>query len=177
MKNNPLLTIYCALKTVLTKKSYKLWFVIFTLIFVFSYIFLPVWLTPGNSLLFQLSIFKIKDYILFVVLSTVTALLLLMQIFLFQSKKQRVQTVGQGGVGIFSAIFAGLLATAACSSCIVAVLGFLGAGSVFFVLENQPYVVFVAIVLVIISLYFSSKRVLGYCKDCDNPLQKTTYEK
>jgi len=176
MKSNPFVTIYHALNTVLTKKYYKLWFVLFTLIFIFAYVFIPVWLTPGNSLSFQLSIFKIKDYILFVLLSMVTALLLLMQIFLFKVKKQYTQTVSQGGVGVFSALFAGLLATAACSSCIAAVLGFLGAGSVFFVLENQPYVVFIAIILVVISLYFSSKRVLGYCKDCDNFTKKTDDE-
>ncbi|MBI4130290.1 hypothetical protein HY468_03175, partial [Candidatus Roizmanbacteria bacterium] len=100
------------------------------------------------------------------ILSMVTALLLLMQVFLFGSKKKRVETAGQGGVGIFSALFGGLLATAACSACVAAILGFLGAGSVFFVLENQAIFVIGAIALVIVSLYFSSRRVQGYCKEC-----------
>ena len=168
MNNNPLSTIYTASKTVLGENNFKLWFVILTLIFVFAYIFIPVWLTPGNTLAFQMSLFKTKDYVLFFILSTVTALLLLMQVFLFQSKKHRTKAVSQGGVGIFSALFGGLLATAACSSCIAAILGFLGAGSIFFVLENQPYIVLGAIVLVVASLYFSARRVLGYCSECDD---------
>lgn len=159
-------TIIFASKTVLKKNSHKFWFIVLISIFIFSYILIPVWLTPGNTLSFQLSTLKTKDYMLFFILSTVTALLLLMQIFLLRSKKKRVETMGQGGVGIFSALFGGLLATAACSSCIAAILGFLGAGTVFFVLDKQPYIVLCAIVLVAVSLYFSARRIQGYCNDC-----------
>jgi len=168
MTTNPLATIFTASKTVLEKNTYKYWFILLSVAFFSAYIYIPIRLTPGNTLSFQLSLLKSKDFILFFILSTVTALLLLMQVFLFQSKRQRVQAVGQGGVGVFSALFAGLLATAACSSCIAAILGFLGAGSIFFVLENQSYVVLGALVLVVVSLYFSSRRVLGYCLDCDD---------
>lgn len=163
---NIIATIIFASKTVLEKRSYKLWFAVLTVIIIFAYILIPVWLTPGNTLSFQLSLLKTKDYVLFFILSSVTALLLLMQVFLLRSKKKRAETMGQGGVGIFSALFGGLLATAACSSCIAAILGFLGAGSVFFVLENQPYIVLGAIILVAVSLYFSARRIQGYCNDC-----------
>ena len=131
------------------------------------YIVLPVLLTPGNTFKFQLGIFKLKDYLLFLFLSLVTALLIIMQVYIFvRSKKERAGAVSRGGVGIFSALFAGLLATAACSSCILAIFGFLGAGSIFFTLGHQSYFVYGGIVLVLISLYFSSRRVQGYCENC-----------
>lgn len=167
---NPLATFFSASKTVLKDRSYKLWFFGLTAIFIAAYLFLPIWLTPGNTLSFQLSLLRPSDYILFFVLSAVTALLILMQAFLFlRSKKGRAGAVGQGGVGAFSALFGGLLATAACSSCIAAILGFLGAGSIFFVLENQPYFVYGAIALVLLGLYFSARRVQGYCESCEAP--------
>lgn len=167
---NPITTIYFASGQVLESRNYKLWFLGLTAIFIAAYIVFPVWLTPGNTLSFQLSLLRPSDYVLFVLLSAVTALLVLMQAFLFlRSKKGRAGAVGQGGVGAFSALFGGLLATAACSTCIAAILGFLGAGSVFFVLENQPYFVYGAIALVLLGLYFSARRVQGYCEDCKMP--------
>lgn len=166
---NPVPLIFNASKTVLTQsRAYLLWFFGLTVVFIALYILVPVWLTPGNSISFQLSLLTIKDYALFVSLSFVTALLILMQVFLFlRSKKDRAGAVGQGGVGVSSAFFGGLLATAACSSCIAAILGFMGAGSVFFVLENQPYVVAIALALVLIALYFSARRVKNYCDSCE----------
>jgi len=165
---NPLTTFFSASKNVLGNKRYKLWFFGLTVILIAAYLLLPIWLTPGNTLSFQLSLLRPSDYILFFVLSAVTALLVLMQAFLFlRSKKGRTGAVGQGSVGVFSALFGGLLATAACSSCIAAILGFLGAGSIFFILENQPYFVYGAIALVLLGLYFSAWRVQGYCEDCE----------
>lgn len=167
---NPITTIYFATAKVLEKKNYKTWFFLLTAIFIAAYILLPVWLTPGNTPAFQISLLRPHDYILFLVLSAVTALLILMQAFLFlRSKKGRAGAVGQGGVGAFSALFGGLLATAACSSCIAAILGFLGAGSIFFILQNQPYFVYGAIALVLLGLYFSARRVQGYCESCEAP--------
>lgn len=167
---NPFTLIFSASKSVLENRNYKIWFLGLTTIFIAAYILLPVWLTPGNTLAFQISLLRPRDYILFLVLSAVTALLILMQAFLFlRSKKGRAGAVGQGGVGAFSALFGGLLATAACSSCIAAILGFLGAGSIFFILQNQPYIVAIAIALVLVGLYFSARRVQGYCESCEVP--------
>ena len=169
---NPLQIIFLAIKKVLAKKHYKLWFAALTAIFIAAYIFVPVWLTPGNSLGFQLGLLSLRDYVLFIVLGACASLLVLMQVFLFLRKRSyRVSSAAQGGVGVFGAFFGGLLATAACSSCIAAILGFLGAGSIFFILENQPYVVAGAIALVIIGLYFSARKVMGICEDCKVPTQ------
>lgn len=160
-----------AVKIVLGENiKYKLGFVIGTVSIFLAYMFIPVWTTPGNSIEFQLSLLRIQDYILFFALSVVTALLTTMQIFLFvknKKAKSRLETVGQSSVSFSSAIFGGLLATAACSSCIAAILGFMGAGTVFFVLDYQMYFVSAAFILVAVAIYYTARRVNGYCKDCE----------
>ena len=176
MSKNPLRQLIVATKTVLTQgRSYQVWFLVLMVVVYAIYILLPVWLIAGNSIAFQLSILTIRDYILFTFLSVAIALLITMQAFLFmQSKKsqEKVSAIGQGSIGASSALFGGLLATAACSSCIAVILGFLGAGSVFFVLENQLYVVIGAFMLVLVGLYFTIRRVNGYCENCEVPTQK-----
>lgn len=156
-------------------KTYWLWLVILTIIFIGAYLLLPVWLTPGNSLAFQVSLLTAKDYILFIALSFTTAVLILMHFFLFlrsRDQKKKAKIVGQSGVSLSSALFGGLLATAACSACIASLIGFLGAGSVFFVLKHQWYIVSVALALVLISLYFAAKKIQGYCQSCNLPYDK-----
>ena len=141
-----------------------------------TYLILPVWLTPGNDLAFQLLVLLPRDYVLFAALSAVTALLLLMQTYVQIRVRQRravLSTAGSRGVGVASVIFGGLLATAACSSVIAALLGFLGAGSVFFVLDHQAPIVAGVLVLVAIGLIYSARRVMGYCESCEvNPIDQ-----
>lgn len=166
--NNPLASIASASRVVLGKRGYALWGLALTAVLFASYVLLPVWLTPGNTLSFQLGLLRLRDYALFAALSLLTALLLLLQAYLFAHRRtQRVSALGKGAGGLFSALFAGMLATAACSSCIAAVIGFLGAGSVFFVIGHTAYFVWGGIALVLLGLYASARRIEGYCKDCD----------
>ncbi|MDE1854647.1 MAG: hypothetical protein KGI38_13060, partial [Thaumarchaeota archaeon] len=67
----------------LKSTRYKLWFLALTGLLIAAYLFLPVWLTPGNTLTFQLGLFTPRDYLLFLFLSASTALLMLMQVFVF----------------------------------------------------------------------------------------------
>lgn len=163
-----------AATTVLREKKYLNGFIALSTAIFLAYILLPVALTPGNSLVFQLSLLRPIDFIAFVVLSTATALLMMMQLYVHNrsKKKQALATAGKTGVSLSSAIFGGLLATAACSSCIAGLLGFLGAGSVFFIVENQMPFVIGAIGIVVIGLYFSTKRVNEHCNSCDVNVSK-----
>lgn len=157
-----------AIKQIFIEKQYITWSVVLSVLIFALYIFLPVWLIPGNDPLFQLSILRLQDFILFAMLSFMTALLILMQIFLTQrSKKERAGAIGRGSVGVSSSLFGGLLATAACPGCITTLLGFLGAGSIFFVIENQMYFLAGAIVLTFTAIYFTARRINRHCKSCN----------
>ncbi len=162
--------ILSAIRTVLgTGRSYRATFVPLALLIYASYVFLPVWLIPGNSLRFQLQLFRIQDHLLFSALALATALLVLMQVFLFRRTRgsAKLAAVGSGGVGVLSAVFGGLLATAACSSCIAAFLGFLGAGSTLFIVEHRTPVVSVSFAVVLFALVATARRVQGYCEECE----------
>ncbi len=158
-----------ATTTVLQEKNYRNGFIALSILMFAAYIVLPVVLTPGNSIGFQLHLLRPIDFVVFVLLSTVTALLMVMQLYVHNraKKKQVLATAGKTGVSLSSAIFGGLLATAACSSCIAGLLGFLGAGSVLFIVENQLPFVIGAISIVLIGLYFTSKRVNNACSSCE----------
>jgi len=91
---NPFTLIISASKIVLKDRNYKLWFFGLAAILIAGYLLLPIWLTPGNTLSFQLSLLRPSDYMLFFVLSSVTALLILMQAFLFLRSKKRTRRCG-----------------------------------------------------------------------------------
>ena len=177
MTTNPLRTILAASKVVLQERRYTVWLAVLAILFIAAYVFIPVWLTPGNSIAFQLQILRPKDYALFVVLSSVTALLVVMQAYIIgksRARKNIAAAVGSGGAGVYSALFGGLLATAACSSCVAVLLGFLGAGGVLFVVNYRWYFIAGAIALVLVALYFTARRIVGLCEDCRAPRSPAT---
>lgn len=162
--------ILTGIRTVLTaSRGYRAWLLPLALLGYATYVFLPVWLIRGNSLRFQLQLLRVQDHVLFAILSVATALLVLMQVFLFQRTRgsAKLSAVGRGGVGVWSAVFGGLLATAACSSCIAAFLGFLGAGSTLFIVRHRTPVVLLAFAVVLVALFATARRVQGYYEECE----------
>jgi len=164
MKINPIYII-TASKEVLSRKSYLMAFIALVFIIITIFISIPIFLIPANSLLFQLTVFTIKDYLLLTVLSILTSLIIVMQVFSYKNAKfcSPEKTAVSGG----SAFVAALFGTASCSACLAAVFGFLGIGTVFFLVGYQWFIVGIAILIMLISLYFTSlklKRVYESCK-------------
>ena len=156
MKNR-LKIIYDASKEVLQSKKYVKIFAFLTLFMVAVYIIIPVLTIEGNDLLFQLSVFTIKDWLLIVPLSGLIGLMITMQVYSY--KKQKSLNVAKGVAVSSSGIIAGLFGTAGCSSCLASLFGFLGVGNVFFLLEHQVYVVSISFILILVSIYFTSKKM------------------
>lgn len=167
--------IFGASKTVLSNKVYLFGFLALIPLIFFLFVLIPVKTIPGNDLMFQLSIFSTRDYILTTFLSILLSLFLAMQIFIFRGSanvKSRVSTLGSGGTSGFVAVVGSVFATAACSSCLFALFGFLGFNTLIFLLERQWYIVGGAIVLLLISLYFTSRKIDGICEVCDVNIKK-----
>jgi|GEM_PF-1193079 len=164
---NPLSILFLATKKLLHKTLYKVWFIVITLSVFAFYILTAILLIPNNNASFQFSLWHSPDYLLLLFLSASTSLLILAQVFLSSRARQtRITTLGQCSLGIFSALWGGLLATAACPSCIIAFLGFLGAGSTLFILENRSYVATAAVSLTLVGLYYNARKILGICETC-----------
>ena len=161
--------VFIASKTVLSKKFYLLGFLTLIPLTFFLFVMIPVWTIPGNSLDFQLGIFSERDYILLSILLFLTSLFLTMQVFIFRnsiSAKDKTTAAVKGGVGGYTAVVGSVFATAACSSCLFALFGFLGFGTLFFLLEHQWYILTGAMLLLVVYLYFASKKVNGICDVC-----------
>ncbi|MBI4114484.1 MAG: hypothetical protein HY445_01425 [Candidatus Niyogibacteria bacterium] len=158
-----------ATKTVLRERNYLALFLLLFPVIFFVFILIPVVAIPGNDFVFQLSIFAPKDYALLTILAPLVSLVITMNIFIFRrnkSIKDNLKSAGVGAAGSYSGIIATVFATASCSSCVAVLFGFLGTGAVFFAVENRWLFVTLAIGLMLVSLYFSAKKINKVCVSC-----------
>lgn len=158
-----------ASKLVFNDKRYFVGFLTAAFAMFWLVLYIPIRTIPGNDLSFQISILTPKDWFLFTVLPALTALSIVMNIYIFQHKRSvqnGVSMVGQGGTGFFSGIVASVFGTATCAACVASIFGFLGVGGVLFLLQYRTFITVAAIILLLISLYFTSKRVLNACESC-----------
>lgn len=156
-----------AVKIVFSDKNYlTLYGVLFLTVFVL-FIYIPVIRVPGNTLAFQISLFTFTDWFLLILLSGLTAISLAMNIFVAKRDLKstlNTKTIGRGGFGALSGILGSVFGpTASCSSCVGSFFGFLGAGGVLFLLKYRQMIVALSIIIMLFTLYYTSKRVLGVC--------------
>ncbi len=159
------------IKIVLKHSIYLISFLAFALFLFGFFIYIPVRTVPGNDFAFQLSLFKPLDYLLLISLSLLTSLSVNMNVFSFRHKGTLgtgISAVSQGGVGGTAGVIASIFGTASCTTCVSSLFGFLGLGTVFFLLDYRSYIVFGSIILVLFSLYFTSKKVLNACEKCNH---------
>ncbi len=163
--------IVSAIKIILAKWTYRVALVVLSILLVTLYISVPVITIPGNTFIFQLSLYTPTDFVLFVLLSITTSLLILLQVFIFsrlRKEKQNSKVIAQGGVGIFSGLLAGVVTSVTCVPCAIGFLGIFGSvGTILIVSEYQSYFATAAIILVLLGIYYTSLRVMGYCKTCN----------
>ena len=162
---HPFVTIYRA-----SEEALSVWWTRFVAALLFFgflilYVMAPVWAIPGNDLAFQLSLFSPLEIVLLLALSFLTALLIVMQVFLFVRVGRRA--FADGGVGVASGVMATLVGTASCLGCSIGiVLGFLGVGAVVFLIQYQVPILIGTIVIFLVALFLIGRRVVGYCKEC-----------
>lgn len=153
LTNNKLLIVFLVL-----------WALLFATMFS-----IPLNVIPGNDIKFQAAIFNGRDYALLGVLSLLSSLVITMQINIFRNKLMTSRGVGNttvGGLGVFSGIFSSIFASATCAMCLGSLFGFLGFGTVLFLVENRWSILAGAIILLFISLYLASRRLIEGCRSC-----------
>lgn len=162
--------MYSAILIALGDRKSVFVFITAAIIFLALFIAIPVWTVPANTLSFQLNIFRTQDYVLMMFLAILVGLNIALRVYAYKLK--RAQALSQavlagsasGGLGIFGAI----AGTAICASCLATLFGVvgLGTGSVFFVLNNQTYFLLGAAVAMLVSLYFSARKINRVCASC-----------
>ena len=166
---NFLINLFTSCKIVLNDNIYLAGFLIITALFFWLFLYIPVRVIPGNDFAFQLSILRPQDIFLLVLLSLFSALSLTFHIYILRRRsvsKSISLTIGSGFLGGIAGIIGSLFATASCAACVATLLSFLGVGTVFFLLGHRQFIITLSIVLMLISLHFTARKVLGICEAC-----------
>ena len=162
-------TIFSATKIILREKTYRVLFLPLFIIFFSFFVSIPAITIPSNTFQFQLTLYTRWDYVMLVILATLGSLFVLMNVYTFRQvkeSKERLRVVARGGVGSISGTFASIFGAASCPMCVASLFGFLGFGTVGFLIQNQGWVFFAASVLMLVSLYFASRKANDICEQC-----------
>ena len=141
-----------------------LWVLFFGLMFL-----IPVMAVPGNYISLQAKIYKLQDYLLLITLAFMSALVFIIQISIYRQSINTHIHAGDavfGGAGIFTGLVSSIFATASCALCVGAVFSFLGFSTLLFLVESRLYIIASALMLLLVSLYLSSRRLNNGCKAC-----------
>lgn len=166
MKNTFFIT-WSGIKEPFKNKNYIILFVTFFVIMFVLFAFIPVFTVVGNTIALQLGIFTLRDYVVIAVLSGLYSLFITMQMYVIRQRK-RVVGVGTTVGGGLGALFAGVAGTAFCASCLAPLFAFfgIGFGGVIFVLQYRFYFVTGIIILMLIAIYLTSRKIRKVCNDC-----------
>lgn len=136
------------------------------------FIALPVFTVPGNTLFYQLKIFRVQDYFLMISLAILIGLNFALQAYGMRQQRmsanRATKSVAGGMMSGIIGMFGAMVGTATCASCLAFLFGLigLGAGTVFFVLQNQVYFLSGSVLAMFVSLYFASRKVNKICDSC-----------
>ena len=169
MKNmsHSLNTFWFGIREPFKKPNYIFLFLVSFFVFFSLFVLIPVWTVPGNTLATQLDIFTVRDYAVLVLLSSLSSLFITMQAYVMR-QKQKIGGAGTATAGGLGALFAGIVGTAFCASCLAplfAIFG-IGFGGVIFVLEYRFYFVAGITLLMLITIYLTARKINKVCISC-----------
>jgi len=162
-------TIISAIKIVGSDKGMRLLFLPIAAIFFAIFIAIPTLSIPSNTLAFQLSLITSVDYITLSILSLLSSLFILVNIQTYKMVKERniqMAVLVQGSTGSTAGVLASIFGVASCPMCVASLFGFLGFGVVGFLARNQWWVFTIALVIMLISLHFISRKLIRVCEKC-----------
>lgn len=160
-------TFWRGIREPFKNKGYVFIFLSLFALFFTLFVLIPVWTVAGNTLRTQLDIFTTRDYAVLILLSSLSALFITMQVFIMRQKRT-MGSAGTATAGGLGALFAGIAGTAFCASCLAplfAIFG-IGFGGVIFVLEYRFYFVVGITILMLIAIYLTARRINKTCTDC-----------
>jgi hypothetical protein len=155
-----------SLKSVFSKKVNVLLFLMFSFLFFYLLIMIPVWTTPGNDFLFQLELMGSFVVVMLGCLALLNGLLVVKQYYIWRFLKVSSSGVLSGAGGAFGALIVSVFTCAACYSSIIA---FAGLGVSTFFIKYRLWILLIALILVIFALKKSSEQIAGKCDVCKVP--------
>lgn len=164
MSMDKLKQVLRAANSVLSEKKFFLLFLFVSVAVFWLIILVPGWIVSADV---ESQGFTTGDLVFLAAVSMLVSLVITMQIFSFKlTRKVGAGQSALGGAGFVSALGAAIFSSATCGLCVAAVFSFLGAGGVIFLVDNRTYVIAGSVALLLLSLYFSSKKVNNDCDTC-----------
>lgn len=120
---------------------------------------------PGSSLSIFLETSTWWQVLLPVVVSSLIALLIGMQAYML--RQRRAHAAIKASTGIFSSfggIVGSVFGSAGCFSCLTALLGFLGTGTLLVLLKYRYAIIGVSIAFIVFSVHMTAKSIM--CRAC-----------
>ena len=160
-------TLWFGIREPFKKMNYAYLFLASFFVFFTLFVFIPVWTVAGNTLATQLEIFTARDYVVLILLSSLSSLFITMQVYVMRQKR-KIGGVSTATARGFGALFAGIAGTAFCASCLAplfATFG-IGFGGVIFVLEYRFYFVAGITLTMLIAIYLTARKINKVCTSC-----------
>ena len=152
---------------VLKNYKYRIILMLATLLMFLLYVFIPIYLTPGNDLKFFIEITPWWGFVLLLILSILMGLLISMQFYVFRNSRNLcVKESTSGFIAWISSLISGLFTSATCASCLSVLFAFLGSSGIMFLLKYRWYFTVLGFILVLVSLHLTAMRINDYCKTC-----------
>lgn len=156
--------ILMASKILFLKRRYCVSFAVLSISLFLLLLFIPVYTTPGNDILFQLHIWGPFLSMEIFSLSILNGFLLTMQYYAFKhGGYSHAVSSGSSIFGLFVTIFISFFSCAACYSGLLALTS-VGFAS-FFIIYRTPLLIF-AFFVVLWAIHQNARRILGHCESC-----------
>ena len=159
-------TMHRTIQRMLKERKYQLGVTGAAIGIIFLFILMPVLFTPGNSFLFQLTLFTIKEYLLLAALALIASININLQIYAY--KQAKVKTGKHSAASSLSAFLAAFFGTASCAGCLTTILGFLGFGTMLVLLKYRWLITAGTLIIMLLSLYFTTQKIERGCKSCSD---------
>ncbi len=157
-----------ALREVFARKSAVLIAAAGAIVFGGISVFIPIGVTPGNSLGFFLQITSWWALLLLLALAALMGILTAMQIHIWRATRTaRINEAGTGITAAFSSFVAGVFSSATCAACVSALFSFLvPPAGIFFLLKYRWWITAAGLALVMLSIMLTSRRIARNCGSC-----------
>ncbi|MBI2671809.1 hypothetical protein HYX16_02650 [Candidatus Woesearchaeota archaeon] len=156
---------------VLSKRKYFVIALFSTLVMLSLYIISFSFITP--RILTDIGMVKSVlsnsplQVILIILLTFLFGIWIAMQFYLLKEiKTNMVQPIVEATSSIFSGFLGGLGAVGGCPACLVIIAAVIGSTATTFIFEYRTTILLLAIALIILSIYTTSKSIENKCKWC-----------
>jgi len=159
--------IKVVLKLIFKNKINYISLVLASLIMLIIYIYIPILSIPQNSFKSFLELTPWYGILFLILLSFLMGLLIVMQLYSFNAmKKFSVKGAAGGTIATFSSIISGIFSSATCAACVTVFFSFLGTSGVLFLLNYKWEIAIATFLIVLISIYLTSKKINNKCINC-----------